>query len=275
MKKILVPTDFSPNANNALKYAIRIANQFGSTITLLHTFKVYSSAGMFISVESYMEEDAAVQMKELVTSMKAQLASSAELHGKVLRGDAIPSISKMADQLDYDLIVMGTQGATGLKEIFIGSVTNGVIKNTATPVLAIPSEFGYQDIKRVVFAVDEGGISRRSVVVALLDIATGFDAKVLIYHKDIGDGDAGIDPSIHHHLQSIEHSFHYELDIDDISSSIHDFIEDKEADLLCMIRRKRGFLERIFHISATSREAFDSKVPLLILHDESAEEETE
>jgi nucleotide-binding universal stress UspA family protein len=267
MKKILVPTDFSGNANNALKYAVRLANHFGATITLLHTFKVYSTTGMFISVERYMEEDAQASMEKVIRSVRPQLEGAAVIEQKLIRGDAIPMISSVADSGGYDLIIMGTQGASGLKEIFIGSVTNGVAKTAITPVLAVPTDFGYRDVKSVVFAVDDGRISSKTVVSALLDLAKGFDAKVMVYHKDLGDDDPGIDPSIHMFLEPIEYSLHYELNVDEINKSIGEFVEDKEGDLLCMIRRERGFLERIFHVSATSKEAFDSKVPLLILHD--------
>ena len=51
---------------------------------------------------------------------------------------------------------MGTQGASGLKEIFIGSVTNGgVIRNTHTPILAIPHDYEYRPVKTIIFAVDD------------------------------------------------------------------------------------------------------------------------
>ena len=268
MKKILVPTDFSDHANKALAFAIEVANQFDGQITLLHTYKVYSSTGSFVSVGSYMEEDAAVQMLEVVEKYEPKLKKGSKIQSKIIRSDStVQVIAKMADQSKYDLIIMGTQGASGLKEIFIGSVTNGVLRNTQTPVMAIPENYQYRPLKTIIFAVDEEGLSSGKVAFPLTKLAKAYRAKVRIYHLDTGTNSDGIDPTIDHYLDGVDHSFHYELDGTHIVNSINQFVEEYEAELLCLVRRKRGFLEDVFHVSITSREAFHSEVPLLILHD--------
>lgn len=268
MKNILVPTDFSRNAENALLYAAEIANKFGSRITLLHTFKVYSSAGMFVSVESYMEKDAAEHMLAAAERVEPMLSGGATLESKIIRGDAVPVIADLAEKGDYSLIIMGTQGASGLKEIFTGSTANGVMKNTRTPVLAIPNGYRYQPIKTIVFAVDEEGISHPGITSVLVKIARAFEAKIHVFHQDLGSRDDGIDPTVDIFLDGTDHSFHYELDEQNINESINSFVRDYQANLLCMVRRRRGFLEEAFHVSATTREVFDSPAPLLILQDE-------
>ncbi|MCB0572781.1 MAG: universal stress protein [Phaeodactylibacter sp.] len=268
MKKILAPTDFSPNADNALAYAIDFANKCGGHITLLHTYRLYSSAAVFISVESLMEEDARRQMDALLQRLEPQLRGTASIEGKVVRGDAVPVITDMAEKGGYSLIIMGTQGASGLKEIFIGSTANGVMKHTSVPVLAIPNGFSFRPIKKVVFAIDAGGISHPGVTSVLVQIAKKCGARAYVFHQGLGERDDGIDPSIDIYLDDIEHSFHYELEADGINASINSFVADYDADLLCMVRRQRGFLEEAFHVSATTREVFDSPVPLLVLHDE-------
>ena len=268
MKKILVPTDFSKNAESALLYAVELANKFGSSITLVNTFKVYSSAGMFLSVESYMEKDAAGQMLAAINRVEPMLAGGATIESQIIRGDAVPVIASLAEKGDYGLIVMGTQGASGLKEIFTGSITNGVMKSTSTPVLAIPNGYHYQPIKTIVFAVDEEGISHSGVTAVLVKIARAFGARIHVFHQGLGSKDDGIDPTVDIFLEGVDHSFHYELDEQNINESINSFVEDYQANLLCMVRRQRGFLEEAFHVSATTREVFDSPVPLLILHDE-------
>ncbi len=268
MKKILVPTDFSENAENALTYAVAIANHFGGTITLLHTYKVYSSAGMFLSVESYMEKEAAKNMLQIVNRIEPRLERGAAIESRIIRGDAVPVISDMADKSGYGLIIMGTQGSSALKEIFTGSTTNGVMRSTDTAVLAIPNGYDFKPIKNIVFAVDEEGISHAGITVPLAKIAKSFGAMVHVFHQDVGTEDDGIDPSIDIFLNGVEHSFHYELDEQAVNESINNFVAEYDAGLLCMVRRKRGFLEEAFHVSNTTKEVFNSPVPLLILHDE-------
>lgn len=267
MKKILVPTDFSKNAYNALNFAIAFANEFGSEIALIHTFKLYSSTGMFISVESYMEEDARKDLAEMIRETVPQLKQGASIKHKLYRGDAAPVIASVADKEGYDLIIMGTQGASGLKEIFTGSTTNGVIKASKTPLLMIPEGFEYRPLKKAVFAIDQDEISDAAVVKPLLKIARTFQSKIHVFHQDTGERDAGIKARIKEFLDPAEATYHFSLDEEHITDSIDNFVADTEADLLCMIRRKRSFLENIFHQSVTTEEAFHSQVPLLVLHD--------
>jgi nucleotide-binding universal stress UspA family protein len=268
MKKILVPTDFSDNAYNALNFAVAFANKFGAEITLIHTFKLYSSTGMFISVESYMEEDARKDLAEMIRSTKEKLSGNAGIKHKLYRGDAAPVIAAVADKENFDLIIMGTQGASGLKEVFTGSTTNGVIKSSNTPLLMIPEHYQFKAPERIIFAIDQDHISGESVVAPLVSIARAFDARIDVFHQDAGSKDAGIQAEIRQYLDPVEAAYHFRLDDKRVTESIDEFVEETRSDLLAMIRRKRGFLENIFHQSVTTMEVFHSKIPLLVLHDE-------
>lgn len=267
MKRILVPTDFSTPADDALHYALAIANRFGSEITLLYLYQVYSTSSMFISVERFMKEDAAHQMLSRIRQAEAVLQAPARIDYKIIRADVATTIVDQADRGAYDLIIMGTQGSTGLEGIFLGSTTTNVLRRTHKPVLAVPAGFRFQGLQTIVLAMDEMGVSHAGVLNPLLQVARRFSARIHIFHKDAGDDDSGVDPSVAIFLDTIEHSFHYQLDPGHLNESIGDFVEETNADLLCMIRRRRGFLRDLFHVSATRRELFRSAVPLLVLHD--------
>ncbi|MCB0609844.1 MAG: universal stress protein [Lewinellaceae bacterium] len=267
MKKILVPTDFSENARNAVDFSVAIANQFGSEIHLLYTYKIYSTAGMFVSVESFMEQDAIEDMSGLIKELKPTLKNNAVIHHRIIRGDTIPVIADLAEKEHFDLIIMGTQGASGLKEIFTGSITNGVIKASKVPVLAVPSDWTYQPFQHIIFAVDEGPVTHPDVAKLLVDLAASYKAKILVFHQNTDEGEKAVDGSILQAIAGAEYSIHLELDESHIVDSINDFAEEYQAGLLCMIRRKRSFLDQIFHSSITSKEAFHCKVPLLVLRD--------
>ncbi len=267
MKRILVPTDFSGNAITALDYSIDMANHFGSKILLVHSYWVPSKAGSFISLERIMLNDINRQMAAMVKRVEKRLKNGASVDRKILRGTTIASIVDMAKQGPADIIMMGTQGASGLKGIFLGSTTNGVIQNTKTPVLAIPAEFQFRPIESIVLAIDDLEIISSQTFQPLVQMARHCKARIMVYHLDRGDKDPGIDPSISMFLDGVEHSFHYELKKDSVNESINRFVAEQNADMLCMVRRERGFLERTLHKSATQKEVLNSIVPLLILHD--------
>ncbi|MCB9282867.1 MAG: universal stress protein [Lewinellaceae bacterium] len=267
MKNLLVPTDFSPNARHALEYAIAIANRMGCHIHLLHTYKLPSKAGMFISVDQYVMEDIRPDMHKWEEEVREKLDGSASISSSILRDSPVHGILQTAEEESIDLIVMGTQGASGLKEVFLGSTTGSVLQQARVPLLAIPGGAQLRPVKTIVLAVDDLDIPSPQVLEPLVRFAKSFGARIMVYHLE-KEVDAGIDPSVDLFLGGVEHSFHYEMQQKELNDCINDFVNDQQADLLCMIRRPKGFFERLFRGSVTQKKVFNSPVPLLVLLEE-------
>lgn len=265
MKHILVPTDFSPYAQNALDYAIEIAKIFNSSLHLLHTYVVHSSADMLISIEDYIREDAEKMMEDQIRWIHQQWPEHPKVESQIIKGNAVPLIAGIADTCD--LVVMGTQGASKFKDIFLGSTTNGVCKATDTPVLAIPANARYRPLKSIVLAVDDYEITDKKVLAPVVNLAKAHRAKVEVFHTALGQADLGVDPIIGMYLTGLDYSFHYAPATLKINDSIHNFVEKSGADLLAMIGRKRARINEVFHRSVTRREVFQTEVPLLVLTD--------
>ncbi|MFK8006304.1 MAG: universal stress protein [Saprospiraceae bacterium] len=266
MKKILVPTDFSDNADNALRYAINIGNYFEAEIQLLHTYDVKSTTGSFKSVREYIKEDVERDLSDNLRKFKTSILGRTKLQGRGIEGNPIDVICSLATHEKFDLIVMGTQGANGLKGIFLGSNTSGVMKKTTTPLLAVPNNFKYRPIKDIIFPVDSGIIADEDVLKIFLEIATAYKSKIKVVHLETEKVVAGYDPGIEYFLKRIPHSFHRISGSRAVNEVINDFVYENNSDMLCMIRRERHFWENLFHKSVTTKEIFDSPVPLLILH---------
>ena len=160
---------------------------------------------------------------------------------------------------------MGTQGASGLKEVFFGSNTNGVIKNTTIPVLAIPESYTYNPPRTIILSVDSEPIKSKETLMPLLQFVKEFDAKVLVLHVHPPGQPHSADPALHLYLADVPHEFHT-VEGEDISANINGFIVEKKADLLCMIKKDRGFMGNMLHASVTQINVFKSTIPVLILH---------
>jgi len=265
MKKILVPTDFSNNAYNALEYAIQFSQPFNATLALYHTYRVMSTTGSFTTVKGYIEEDNQKRLTMTKEKIVSRFGEDISIQSAAIEGDMISVISNVADKKDFDLIVMGTKGATGLKEIFLGSNTASLMQNTQTPVLAIPTDYEYKPIKRIVFAVDNKDIKEEKTVRILKEISQKHDAQLILFHLAEKDADIGIDPALGYHLQSLENvSVVYEFG-DDIMESIHEFVKNNQADMLCMIHHQKGFFRRLLEGDKTVNEVHHPRIPLLIL----------
>lgn len=265
MKKILVPIDFSTYAQNALDYAIRLAQDLHASLHLLHTYVVHSSTDMLISIERYIREDAEKMMEDSKRWIHQQWPDHPPVTYDIIKGNAIPVIARMAE--DFDLVIMGTQGASKFKDIFLGSTTNGVCKATETPVLAIPENARYRPLRKIVLAVDDYEVTGKKVLDPLIALSEMFDADIRIFHTDRGDSDLGVDPIIGMYLTGQDYSFHYAPATLKVNDSIDTFVKEEKADMVCLIGRKRARINEVFHRSVTKREVFQTEVPLLVLTD--------
>lgn len=157
MKKILVPTDFSANAEYALKVAAQVARKNNSEIILLHMLELPSQGGDAIVAshdipELMLFKNAAIQ--KLDDLMDAPYLEGLEISEVVQFEMAFDGIMNISRKNEVDLIIMGSHGASGFKEMFIGSNAEKVVRSSDVPVLIIKKEYEDFKVNDVVFASD-------------------------------------------------------------------------------------------------------------------------
>lgn len=145
MKKVLIPIDGSEFSDRALDKGMEIAKACGSEVVLLHVVFVdvpayvdfASTAAVGATMESIRE--AAEEMgKTILEKGKEKLTGIASVSTELMAGNPAETILRLADSIDADLIVMGSEGVgPASKGILLGSVTNRVLHNTKIPVLVV------------------------------------------------------------------------------------------------------------------------------------------
>ncbi len=141
--RILCPVDFSECAEHALRYAVDLAGAFGAELKLLHIVEVpflpsYSMAGvpdLSMPIEQ-LEEGAREHLDKLLRRLGEE-AGHVHVTGEVRPGTAFIEIIEAAREFGANLIVMGTHGRSGLKQLLIGSVAEKVVRKAACPVLTV------------------------------------------------------------------------------------------------------------------------------------------
>lgn len=163
MKKILVPTDFSPTAENALKVAAQLAKRFNGEIFLLHMLELplellQPSSGSAVASGSQSLPEALFFMKLAKKRFREIIEKpylrDIKVHETVEFHQAFDGIMEVSQQHDCDLIVMGSHGASGFKEMFIGSNTEKVVRNSTIPVLVIKREIPVFEVDSFAYATD-------------------------------------------------------------------------------------------------------------------------
>jgi nucleotide-binding universal stress UspA family protein len=152
-QKVLVPIDGSEHSQRALEAAVQIAKKFGGKMTLLHVYSVtvpavvlpepttLTPAGVPVvtSAEvSKMVEAARTAGNRILTEGEQKVKSSnVEVETALREGNTVQEIVRMAKEGKFDLIVMGVKGVSRIRELLMGSVSEGVIKNAPCPVLIV------------------------------------------------------------------------------------------------------------------------------------------
>ncbi|WP_292947703.1 universal stress protein [Olleya sp. UBA1516] len=181
MKKLLVPTDFSTEAENAVKVAAQLAKKHNCELILLHMLELPLNQ---LSTNGGTPADLPEAVffmklahKEFEKILDKDYLKGITVHEAVDFNEISKGILETCKNHDVDLIIMGSHGAEGLKELFIGSTTEKVVRTSNTPVLVIKNEHDNFDIKEFVFASDFKNDNKETYVQAV-KLANLFEAKI-------------------------------------------------------------------------------------------------
>ena len=136
-ERILVPLDGSENSRKALETAVRIAQQFDGKLTLIH---VYSTGGLAVSPEpihAFIEAIRMVGAKILEKEEKKVKAKGVQVETLLREGHVVEEITKACREGKFDLVVIGARGLSKMKEMVLGSVSDGVTRHAYCPVLVV------------------------------------------------------------------------------------------------------------------------------------------
>lgn len=282
MGNILVPVDFSDYSKNALEYAIVLAKKTNAFITVFHSFYFstppeYGTLANYISMAIEDEQKRYdEQMKTLIKSYENEEyddgSGRLQISSIVKLGLPSEDIVALIKERQFEMVIMGTKGATGLDRLFFGSVTANIIEDSDVkcPVLAVPRGANVRGVKHMLYAMDyeEDDVP---VIDDLLEFASYFDAKVTCLHVNVSEELLDSDKLEKEILEDTYWFTPYDkirfelLKNESTQSGIENYIKDNGIDLVAVIPRKRSFLESLFHKSVSNNLATYAGIPVLVI----------
>jgi len=152
MKKILVPTDFSECSINALNAALKVASKTGAHIELVHVYDRPVIGFVDLNIDHKKNKAMLLKAQHTMDTMVAELESEVIVNPHILADIPLTEIMDQKQFSDIDLIVMGSQGSEGLRELFIGSNTEKVVRKSKVPILSLKEDQGSFELKNIVLA---------------------------------------------------------------------------------------------------------------------------
>lgn len=265
--KILVPTDFSKNALNAARFAAEFAKAKNAEITLLNAYQLkYTTASVFIDFDDSAKEISKEDLSEQEAILKEEFPE-VKINARLELGGLDTVIESLRD--DYDFVVMGTKGRTGLEAVLIGSETAKVIGNTTIPILAIPGDAAYSSLSKLFIALDlKETLNRKEV--DLIEELTAEDKDLHLFHNyhDALEISTQEESDLIKKFQDYFPGQVVALDMKFNTNSvdaIEEAIEEFKPQLVVAKAKHRNLLHSLFHRSVTERLSYHTKKPLLVL----------
>lgn len=278
MKTILVPTDFSLNANKALNYAAELAKLAKSKIIILHvTDLTHASINENVILpENFDREIIDSANKELGVLVSAtSFITGGVVEQQLYNGFVTDAIQQACKENNVDLIIMGTLGNAGIREKLFGSITAKIISHAEVPVLAIPLMYEWEIPQNILLAVKEFK-EDDAVLNPVLKLARILQAPIHVSIFTDEDNAHAVD-----YLQNSRDLESFTINLqtanEDVpiktaplyghqfEEAIVDYIAVNNTGLLVMITHKRKFLESIFNKSMTKKMSYHTNIPLLSL----------
>lgn len=277
MKKILVPVDFSKTAKGAYLFALEISKKLNAEIKLVHCFHPeVDPAFPYLGAvtETYFE-----QKKERLQKFKNQqpppneggVATAVKVESEVIMGLAADEIMRMSEQPDIDMVVMGTTGEGGFLNKLFGSISSHLALKAKCPVLLIPDGVNFKSFQNVLFASnfqesDSIDLNKTVGFSKLFDAVVHFVHVVEKHSKGVGIDQMNLEQI----FQGSKHSLKMKIatiSSDSVIEGIQSYATQNEIDLVVFATHHRSFFENMFHKSMTKQMVFNTKIPLLVMHD--------
>ena len=276
MKNILVPVDFSDVSDNALNFAIKIAQTVKSKITLFHTVSpvlLVNEVGGYTYPDVH-EEEIDLEVDRKINGLLDYINNHEVASDKIIRKGVLleEEVKTLVEEFNIDLIVTGTNGAKGLDAFFFGTNSVNIFEKVKCSVLIVPIAANYHGIKKIMYATDfqYGDIHEIDKICKLAEL---LNAQIIVTHinsdaqnaakeEELMDWFAEIgDTNIAY--KNIVYKLIYNQNVE---AALDNAITVLDVDVLCISTVEKNFFKKLISTSAIKNMAFHSKISLLSLH---------
>lgn len=278
MKKILVPTDFSDNAYIALCYVAKLYYEEKVEITILHSFSdevskltsrvdIGRSDVILKQLHKHSDEDGKILLENLRKDTN-NLPHAYEVISTP--APLVKTINKLVATENIDLVVVGTKGRTGAEDVLMGSTTISITKSLkGCPLFIVPGKVEFVIPMNIAFATDYNEFYQLSKLKAVTRLVRQHRSVINLIHVGLESElnelqRENLDKFITD-LSEYDTEYHFVPKLSSVSKTLHDFIDEKEMDMLALVYHKHTFIKQLFREPVVSRVGKHTRIPTLVI----------
>ena len=275
MKTIIVPTDFSPIATNAMNFAADMAVNINASLLLLHVYEVPVSMTdvpvVLVSAEE-LQNSSETKLEEQKDSLTHITSGKIKIYTEARMGDVSDELEDACKRIQPFAVIMGTRGTSGIERALFGSTTLTAIRHLTWPVIVVPpgKEYG-TGIKKIGFACDFNKVVESTPIQFIKNMVKEFGAELHVLNVD--HENKYFKPEtpeeslmLHTLLEDLDPEYHFINNVD-VEDGINEFVETNNIDLLITIPKKHKLLDSLFKHSSTKQLVTQSHVPVMCVHE--------
>jgi len=275
MKTIIIPTDFSPAADNAVNYGVDMALAIDASVVLLHVYNIPIALGdvpvALLSVDE-LKSAAETNIAQLKKNLEHVTSGKLKIYAETRLGNIVDELEEMTKNIHPFAVVMGTTGMSAVERTLFGSNTLTAIKHLTCPVICVPKgkEYG-NGVQKIGLACDFKEVVETTPVAEIKEFVKEFHAQLFVLNVDYDNRQFNAETPqqsalLHTVLEEVHPEYHF-ITHKDIENGINDFAETHNLDLLIAIPKKHKLLDGLFRKSSTKQLVFESHVPVMCVHE--------
>ena len=276
MKTLIVPTDFSPTATNAMNYAADMAVRIDASLLLFHVYQMPVSVSevpvVLISVDE-LKQQAEKSLDKLKDDLEHITSGKVKIYTEAKLGNPVDELEEVCKKIKPFAVVMGSIGHASVERAIFGSTTLTAIKHLTYPVICVPkgTEYG-NGIRKIGFACDFKKVVITTPTSTIKNFVKEFNAELHVLNVDHNNRHFKADTPeqsalLHEELNELHPSYDF-IEHEDIEDGINEFAEKNNLDLIIAIPKKHKLLEGIFKPSSTRQLIFESHIPVMCVHED-------
>lgn len=260
MKNILVPVGSSKNALSHLQYAVDFAQEFGAKLFVVQVYNVFTKAGTMIKVDKIIERESLEFLKGLVAKIDTK---NVEVITKTLKGELIDTLELACKAADVDLVLVEPRTNSIKDEVYLGKISGKIIKQMDVPALIVPEGYKFFKPTNILMAIKSAIIKKKNVLQPINDLKNKFKASVDLllvktpYHNEN-------DFEVNEELKCLVRNTTQTVNATTFQGVLEHF-QSHNPDMLCVVRRKRGFFAKKWAKNTILKKDFYSTIPVLVL----------
>ena len=267
MKKILVPTDFSTLADNALEFACQIAMQMKYEIFLLtiQSLPANDDPSMAVELIKTIEESGKERLKQKANEIR-EAHKNIKLTTHFSFGIPSITIKEFLETNDYHLVVIGTRGASGVDKFLFGSVAESISKHSPCPVIIVHEDHKFKPLKHIAVPIDINYkfFESHKLVEQIVEYAEMFKADLNWFYVNTDKKD--IQDDIHLILDD-GHKINIEIiEAETVEKGIGDYCQSNHLDLLIILKRDYSFVQQLFQRNIFAEILQHQPLPVMVVH---------